>query len=287
MKTTTTLGFIFLSLMATAQSKWATFNELLSKHEQYAIEKHINVWEAESPKDGDLYMAKFIYFRNKGVGQDEYNPKAEGFRVVDEEALQMAIKVCERARNDNPSRIDFHTERIELLIALKRLDVANTYLFKWIDETSYIPKPWLQSENKPVQEPEFLFKKVSQFADAWINNSDLSFGENFQGPSVGLDIAHAYIKSNPNDINGLYLLGKVMFKLDNLSEAEMVMMKFLKNKPKHIDGLFLMAEINEKNNLLDKAILNYKDIKKWGIKPLRKKAKLQIKSLKKQIKSQS
>ena len=280
MKTLTILTFLTLSSFVIGQTKWNDFNKLVKQNDRDAIEKFISVWEAASPKDADLYLAKFVYYRNRGVGQQEYDATKEDFRVIDEESIQMALKICERGRIDHPARVDFFTERIQLLLDLKRLDAANPFILKWIDDSQRVSKPWLKSENNPIEDPEFLYKQICNYIEVWLLSTDMD-----QGPFVALDFANAYAQNYAADPNSLYLLGKVNYKLENLIESEMALLKLLTRSPNHIDALFLMGYITKKTGQFDRSLSYFKSIKKQGVKAERRKAKTEIKALKKEIKA--
>ena len=280
MKTLVIITFITLSSFVIGQTKWNDFNILVQQNDRAAIDKYISVWEAESPNDGDLYLAKFVYFRNRGLGQQAVAASDKGFKVIDEKSIQMALKICERGRIDNPSRVDFFTESIQLLLDLKRFDAANPYILKWINASQSISKPWLTSENNPIEDPEFLYKQICNYIDVWLLSKDID-----QGNKVALDFAIAYAQNYPADPNSLYLLGKVNYQLKNLSESEMVLLKLLTRSPNHIEALFLMGYITKKTGQFDRSLSYFKSIKKQGVKAERRKAKTEIKALKKEIKA--
>ena len=153
-------------------------------------------------------------------------------------------------------------------------------ILKWIDDSKRVSKPWLKSENKPIEDPDFLYKQICNYIDVWLLSTDMD-----QGPFLALDFANAYAQNYAADPNSLYLLGKVNYKLENLIESEMALLKLLTRSPNHIDALFLMGYITKKTGQFDRSLSYFKRIKKQGVKAERRKAKTEIKALKKEIKA--
>lgn len=241
MKKLLLIGALLLALSTQGQSYPAQFQEALDKGNTRAQRAILADWQLASPKDVDLYVARWNYYVNGYMEEGQTGDLS----IRDRAMVDSGFAVIDEAISLYPDRLDLRFGKIYFLGQIQQWDDFVEEICRTLDYSVQIGHSWnfngVRGEGKTIMTEGMQDYQWDMYGQIEMVGDSLSAAGREMAQRIGR-VAKATLEAFPSDVEAMNMMGVYNMLVRDYERAVKFLLRAEKIAPTHPAVLCNLAE---------------------------------------------